>query len=306
MKKDLLKLLDLTKADIVKILDTADQMKYNQKHGLTHHYLEGKTLAMIFEKNSTRTRVSFETGMFQLGGHALFLSGKESQIGRGEPIEDTARVLSRYCDGIMIRTFGQAEVETLAKYSSIPVINGLTDFAHPCQVLADLMTIREHKSRLEGLKLCYIGDGNNMANSLIVGGLKVGMEVSMACPEGYDPDPQVLEFAQNCGGKFTLCRDPKEAAAGADALFTDVWASMGQEGEAQKRRAVFEGIYQINDELMAVANPGCMVQHCLPAHRGEEITAEVFEAHAGEIFDEAENRLHAQKAVMYLLMNPEN
>ena len=306
MKKDLLKLLDLTKADIVKILDTADQMKYNQKHGLTHHYLEGKTLAMIFEKNSTRTRVSFETGMFQLGGHALFLSGKESQIGRGEPIEDTARVLSRYCDGIMIRTYGQEEVETLAKYASIPVINGLTDFAHPCQVLADLMTIREHKSRLEGLKLCYIGDGNNMANSLIVGGLKVGMEVSVACPEGYDPDPQVLEFAKNCGGKFTLCRDPKEAAAGADALFTDVWASMGQEGEAQKRRAVFEGIYQINDELMAVANPGCMVQHCLPAHRGEEITAEVFEAHAGEIFDEAENRLHAQKAVMYLLMNDGN
>ena len=306
MKKDLLKLLDLTKADIVKILDTADQMKYNQKHGLTHHYLEGKTLAMIFEKNSTRTRVSFETGMFQLGGHALFLSGKESQIGRGEPIEDTARVLSRYCDGIMIRTYGQEEVETLAKYASIPVINGLTDFAHPCQVLADLMTIREHKSRLEGLKLCYIGDGNNMANSLIVGGLKVGMEVSVACPEGYDPDPQVLEFAKNCGGKFTLCRDPKEAAAGADALFTDVWASMGQEGEAQKRRAVFEGVYQINDELMAVANPGCMVQHCLPAHRGEEITAEVFEAHAGEIFDEAENRLHAQKAVMYLLMNDGN
>ena len=306
MKKDLLKLLDLTKADIVKILDTADQMKYNQKHGLTHHYLEGKTLAMIFEKNSTRTRVSFETGMFQLGGHALFLSGKESQIGRGEPIEDTARVLSRYCDGIMIRTFGQAEVETLAKYATIPVINGLTDFAHPCQVLADLMTIREHKSRLEGLKMCYIGDGNNMANSLIVGGLKVGMEVSVACPEGYDPDPQVLEFAKTYGDKFTLCRDPKEAAAGADALFTDVWASMGQEGEAQKRRAVFEGIYQINDELMAVANPGCMVQHCLPAHRGEEITAEVFEAHAGEIFDEAENRLHAQKAVMYLLMNDGN
>ena len=306
MKKDLLKLLDLTRADIYKILDTADQLKYNQKHGLSHQYLEGKTLAMIFEKNSTRTRVSFETGMFQLGGHALFLSGKESQIGRGEPIEDTARVLSRYCDGIMIRTFGQAEVETLAQYASIPVINGLTDFAHPCQVLADLMTIREHKSRLEGLKLCYIGDGNNMANSLIVGGLKVGMEVSVACPEGYDPDPQVLEFAQNCGGKFTLCRDPKEAAAGADAVFTDVWASMGQEDEAQKRRAVFEGIYQVNDQLMAVANPGCMVQHCLPAHRGEEITAEVFEAHANEIFDEAENRLHAQKAVMYLLMNDDH
>ena len=306
MKKDLLKLLDLTKADIVKILDTADQMKYNQKHGLTHHYLEGKTLAMIFEKNSTRTRVSFETGMFQLGGHALFLSGKESQIGRGEPIEDTARVLSRYCDGIMIRTFGQAEVETLAKYSSIPVINGLTDFAHPCQVLADLMTIREHKSRLEGLKLCYIGDGNNMANSLIVGGLKVGMEVSVACPEGYDPHPDVLAFAQSDPSfQFTLCRDPKEAAVGADVVFTDVWASMGQEEEKAVREKAFVG-YQVNKELMALTNPGCMVQHCLPAHRGEEITAEVFEAHAGEIFDEAENRLHAQKAVMYLLMNPEN
>ena len=302
MKKDLLKLLDLSGADIGRILDTADQMKYNQKHGLNHSCLAGKTLAMIFEKNSTRTRVSFEAGMFQLGGHALFLSAKESQIGRGEPVEDTARVLSRYCDGIMIRTFDQEEVEKLAQYASIPVINGLTDFAHPCQVLADLMTIREHKSRLEGLKLCYIGDGNNMANSLIVGGLKVGMEVSVACPEGYDPDPQVLEFAKTYGDKFTMCRDPREAAAGADALFTDVWASMGQEGEAQKRRAVFEGIYQINDGLMALANPGCMVQHCLPAHRGEEITAEVFEAHANEIFDEAENRLHAQKAVMYLLM----
>ena len=306
MKKDLLKLLDLTGEEILKILDTADQLKFSQKHGIPHDKLKGKTLAMIFEKNSTRTRVSFETGMYQLGGHALFLSSKESQIGRGEPVEDTARVLLRYCDGIMIRTFAQEEVETLAAHANIPVINGLTDFCHPCQVLADLMTVREHKAVLEGLKMCYIGDGNNMANSLIVGGLKVGMEVSVACPEGYDPDPQVLEFAQNCGGKFTLCRDPKEAAAGADALFTDVWASMGQEGEAQKRRAVFEGVYQINDELMAVANPGCMVQHCLPAHRGEEITAEVFEAHAGEIFDEAENRLHAQKAVMYLLMKGDN
>ena len=302
MKKDLLKLLDLTRADIYKILDTADQLKYNQKHGLSHQYLEGKTLAMIFEKNSTRTRVSFETGMFQLGGHALFLSGKESQIGRGEPIEDTARVLSRYCDGIMIRTFGQAEVETLAQYASIPVINGLTDFAHPCQVLADLMTIREHKSRLEGLKLCYVGDGNNMANSLIVGGLKVGMEVSVACPEGYDPDRQVLDFAQSDPAyKFSLVRDPRQAAVGADVVFTDVWASMGQESEKAVREKAFTG-YQVNGELMALTNPGCMVQHCLPAHREEEITAEVFEAHAGEIFDEAENRLHAQKAVMYLLM----
>ena len=306
MKKDLLKLLDLTGEEISHILDVADQMKYNQKHGIKHDYLQGKTLAMIFEKNSTRTRVSFETGMYQLGGHALFLSGKESQIGRGEPIEDTARVLSRYCDGIMIRTFGQDEVETLAKYASIPVINGLTDFAHPCQVLADLMTVREHKSRLEGLKLCYIGDGNNMANSLIVGGLKVGMDVSVACPEGYDPDPQVLDFAKTVtGSTFTLCRDPKEAAADADVLVTDVWASMGQEGEAAQRRAVFEGVYQINDGLLKLAHPGCMVQHCLPAHRGEEITAEVFEAHADEIFDEAENRLHAQKAVMYLLMGGE-
>ena len=302
MKKDLLKLLDLSGADIGRILDTADQMKYNQKHGLNHSCLAGKTLAMIFEKNSTRTRVSFEVGMFQLGGHALFLSGKESQIGRGEPVEDTARVLSRYCDGIMIRTFDQEEVEKLAQYASIPVINGLTDFAHPCQVLADLMTIREHKSRLEGLKLCYVGDGNNMANSLIVGGLKAGMAVSAACPEGYDPDPRVLDFARTCGGDFALCRDPKEAAADADVLVTDVWASMGQEEEAAQRRAVFAGVYQINGELLKLARPGCMVQHCLPAHRGEEITAEVFEAHAGEIFDEAENRLHAQKAVLALLM----
>ena len=302
MTKDLLKLLDLSKEDIIKILNTADQLKYNVKHRIPHDYLRGKTLAMIFEKNSTRTRVSFETGMFQLGGHALFLSGKESQIGRGEPVEDTARVLDRYCDGIMIRTFAQEEVETLAKYASIPVINGLTDFCHPCQVLADLMTIREHKARLEGLKMCFIGDGNNMANSLIVGGLKCGMEVAVACPEGYDPDPRVLEFAKNDPSfRFSLHRAPKEAAVGADVVFTDVWASMGQEGEFNQRKLVIEG-YQINDAVMAVAHPGAMVQHCLPAHRGEEITAEVFEAHANEIFDEAENRLHAQKAVMYLLM----
>ena len=302
MKKDLLKLLDLSREDIEAILNKADQLKYEKKHGIPQKYLEGKTLAMIFEKNSTRTRVSFETGMFQLGGHALFLSGKESQIGRGEPIEDTARVLSRYCDGIMIRTFGQEEVETLAQYASIPVINGLTDFCHPCQVLADLLTVREHKAVLEGLKLCYIGDGNNMANSLIAGGLKMGMEVSVACPQGYDPDPKVLDFAKSAPShKFTLCRDPRDAAAGADVVFTDVWASMGQEEEKAVREKAFQG-YCVDKALMALTNPGCMVQHCLPAHRGEEISAEVFEAHAGEIFDEAENRLHAQKAVMCLLM----
>ena len=302
MKKDLLKLLDLSKEEIVEILNTADQLKYETKHNIHKDYLKGKTLAMIFEKNSTRTRVSFETGMYQLGGHALFLSGKESQIGRGEPVEDTARVLDRYCSGIMIRTFAQEEVETLARYTKIPVINGLTDFCHPCQVLADLMTIREHKTRLEGLKMAYIGDGNNMANSLIVGGLKCGMSVAAACPEGYDPDPKVLEFAKSDPAfDFQLCRTPQEAAKHADVLLTDVWASMGQEEEKAVRVKAFTG-FQINQELLDLANPGCMVQHCLPAHRGEEITADVFESHATEIFDEAENRLHAQKAVMYLLM----
>ncbi len=301
MKKDLLKLLDLETADIIRILDVADQMKYNQHHGLPHRYLEGKVLAMIFEKNSTRTRVSFETGMYQLGGHPIFLSGKETQIGRGEPTEDTARVLDRYCDGIMIRTFSQAEVETLATYARIPIINGLTDFCHPCQVLADLMTVREKKATLEGLKLCYIGDGNNMANSLTVGGLKCGMSVSVACPPDYMPDPAVLEFAKPYGDRFRLVHVPIEAAADADVICTDVWASMGQEEESAKRRVAFTG-YQVNDAIMAAAKPDCMVQHCLPAHRGEEITAEVFEAHADEIFEEAENRLHAQKAVMALLM----
>ena len=302
MKKDLLKLLDLSKDEIIEILNTADQLKYSQKHGLAHDYLKGKTLAMIFEKNSTRTRVSFETGMYQLGGHALFLSGKESQIGRGEPVEDTARVLARYCDGIMIRTFAQAEVEELAKYASIPVVNGLTDFAHPCQVLADLMTIREKMTRLEGLKLAFVGDGNNMANSLIVGGLKCGMDVSAACPEGYDPDPRVLDFARGVAeSRFELVRSPADAVRDADVVITDVWASMGQEEERTVRTKAFEG-YCVDEALMELAHPGCMVQHCLPAHKGEEISAGVFEAHADEIFEESENRLHAQKAVLYLLM----
>ena len=296
----LLKMLDLSTEEIIEILNLADQLKYERKHNIEHHLLKGKSLGMIFQKAATRTRVSFETGMYQLGGNALFLSSHDLQIGRGEPVQDTARVLSRYLDGIMIRTFEQKEVEDLAKYGSIPVINGLTDFCHPCQILADLMTIREFKGQFDGLKMCFIGDGNNMANSLIVGGLKVGMKVSVACPEGYHPDKQVLDFAKDYEG-FELTDSPVKAAAGADVVITDVWASMGQEGEAEKRKIAFNG-YQINDEIMAAANPDAMVQHCLPAHREEEITEKVFEAHANEIFEEAENRLHAQKAVMVKLM----
>lgn len=293
-------MLDLSTEEIMEILNLADQLKYERKHNIEHHLLKGKSLGMIFQKASTRTRVSFETGMYQLGGNALFLSSHDLQIGRGEPVKDTARVLSRYLDGIMIRTFEQKEVEDLAEYGSIPVINGLTDFCHPCQILADLMTIREFKGQFDGLKMCFIGDGNNMANSLIVGGLKVGMKVSVACPDGYHPDKQVLDFANKYEG-FELTDSPVKAAAGADVVITDVWASMGQEGEAEKRKIAFKG-YQINDEIMAAANPDAMVQHCLPAHREEEITEKVFEAHANEIFEEAENRLHAQKAVMVKLM----
>jgi ornithine carbamoyltransferase len=281
----------------------ADQLKYELKHGISHKHLEGKTLGMIFQKSSTRTRVSFETGIYQLGGMGLFLSNRDLQIGRGEPVQDTARVLSRYLDGIMIRTFAQQEVEDLAKYGSIPIINGLTDFCHPCQVLADLQTVREHKGTLN-VNMCYIGDGNNMANSLIVGGLTVGMKVSIACPNAYQPDPQVLEFTKAYGDKYQMTENILEAAADADVLFTDVWASMGQEDEAAERRKVFTG-YQINDEVLSVAAKNAMVQHCLPANRGEEITAKVFEEHADEIFEEAENRLHAQKAIMVKLMAKE-
>ena len=299
--KHLLKMMDLSGEEIVELLNLADQLKYEQKHGIKHHHLAGKTLGMIFQKSSTRTRVSFETGMYQLGGSALFLSSRDLQIGRGEPVEDTARVLSRYLDGIMIRTFAQQEVVDLATYGSIPIINGLTDYAHPCQVLADLMTVREYKGKLEGLKMCYIGDGNNMANSLIVGGIKTGMRVAAATPQSHRPAEDVVAFAQQ-SGDFLLTEDVMEAAAGADVIFTDVWASMGQEQEAEERRRIFGGVYQVNDKLLGVANADAMVQHCLPAHRGEEITAEVFEAHANEIFDEAENRLHAQKAVMVKLM----
>ena len=298
--KHLLKLMDLSEAEITEILNLADQLKYEKKNGIQHHVLAGKTLGLIFEKSSTRTRVSFEVGMYQLGGNALFLSGNDLQIGRGEPIEDTARVLSRFLDGIMIRTFKQEDVEGLAKYGSVPVINGLTDYCHPCQVLADLQTIREFKGKLEGLKLAFIGDGNYMANSLIVGCIKVGMSVSVACPVGYEPDAEIVKWGLE-QGKLVITDSPEIAVENADVVYTDVWASMGQESEAQTRKKVFEK-FQVNDALMGKANGGAMVLHCLPAHREEEITAEVLEAHANEIFEEAENRMHAQKAVLVTLM----
>lgn len=299
--KHLLKLMDLSQKEITEILNLADQLKYEKKNGIKHHILAGKTLGMIFEKSSTRTRVSFEVGMYDLGGSALFLSSRDLQIGRGEPIEDTARVLSRYLDGIMIRTFAQDTVEKLAEYGSIPIINGLTDYCHPCQVLADLMTIREHRGVIKGNKLCYVGDGNNMTNSLIVGGIKMGMSVSVACPKGYEPDAELMAWAKE-NGEFLCTDDVLEAAKDADVLYTDVWASMGQEAEAEERKKIFRG-YQINSEVMKVAKADAMVLHCLPAHRGEEITADVFEAHAEELFDEAENRLHAQKAVLVKCMS---
>lgn len=294
--KNLLKLMDLSEKEIIEILNTADQLKFEKKNGIPHRLLEGKTLGLIFAKSSTRTRVSFEVAMFDLGGMSLFLSSRDLQIGRGEIVQDTARVLSRYLDGIMIRTFDQKEVEALAEFGTIPIINGLTDYCHPCQVLADLMTIREYEGTFKGRKLCYIGDGNNMTNSLIVGGIKLGMKVSVACPKGYEPDAAIMEWARK-EGDFECDEDVLKMAADSDVLYTDVWASMGQEAEAEQRKKVFKQ-YQINDEVMKVAKSDAMVLHCLPAHREEEITAKVFEEHSKEIFDEAENRLHAQKAVL--------
>ena len=302
MKKDLLKLLDLTTEDIFEILDLADQLKYDVRHGIRHDRLAGKTLAMIFAKNSTRTRASFETGMFQLGGHAMYLTAADTQIGRGEPIQDTARTLSRYCDGIMIRTYKQEELEALASHATVPVINGMTDFSHPCQILGDLMTLRERDPILEDQHLCFVGDGNNVCSSLIVGCLKVGMQVSVACPQGYEPPQEILDFAKAYGDRFHLMQDPAEAVVGATAVYTDVWTSMGQEAQQETRTNVFSGTYQVNDELLKKAAPDCLVLHCLPARRGLEITDSVFEAHADVIFEEAENRLHAQKAVLTLLM----
>lgn len=302
MKKDLLKLLDLTTEDIFEILDLADQLKYDVRHGIRHDRLAGKTLAMIFAKNSTRTRASFETGMFQLGGHAMYLTAADTQIGRGEPIQDTARTLSRYCDGIMIRTYKQEELEALATHATVPVINGMTDFSHPCQVLGDLMTLRERDPILEEQHLCFVGDGNNVCSSLIVGCLKVGMQVTVACPQGYEPPQVILDFAKAYGDRFQLMRDPAQAVVGATAVYTDVWTSMGQEDQQETRTSVFSSVYQVNDELLKKAAPDCLVLHCLPARRGLEITDSVFEAHADIIFEEAENRLHAQKAVLTLLM----
>lgn len=306
MNKDLLRMDNLSKDEILDILNLADQLKYERKHGIEHPILKGKSLGMIFEKASTRTRVSFEVGMYQLGGHPLFLSSKDLQIGRGEAIQDTARVLSRYLDGIMIRTFSQEEVETLAECSSIPIINGLTDEEHPCQVLADLMTIRENKLILEGLKVAYIGDGNNMCNSLIIGCLTLGMHISIANPLGYKPPKYYIEKGKALAIKnsvsFEMTEDPKVAIKDADVIITDVWASMGQESETKKRQIAFKG-YQVNSEIMKLANDDAIVLHCLPAHRDEEITVEIIEAHANVIFEEAENRLHAQKAILVKLLS---
>ncbi|MBS5950480.1 MAG: ornithine carbamoyltransferase [Clostridium sp.] len=306
MKKDLLKMDDLSKDEILDILNLADQLKYELKHNIKHHHLYGKTLGMIFEKASTRTRVSFEAGMYQLGGYPLFLSSNDLQIGRGEPIEDTARVLSRYVNGIMIRTFDQGEVEDLAKCSSIPIINGLTDDEHPCQVLADLMTIRENKNILDGLKVAYIGDGNNMAQSLLVGCLQVGMNISLAIPNNYMIKEDYInkgnEIAEANNLKFEIVDNPKKAVIDADVVITDVWASMGKEDEAKERIKAFKG-YQVNAELMTLAKEDSIVLHCLPAHREEEITEEILEKHADTIFEEAENRLHVQKAVLVKLIN---
>lgn len=305
MNKDLLKMEDLSKDEILDILNLGDQLKYELKHNITHHHLKGRTLGMIFEKSSTRTRVSFEVGMYQLGGYPLFLSSSDLQIGRGEPIQDTARVLSRYLNGIMIRTFSQNEVESLAECSNIPIINGLTDDEHPCQVLADLMTIREKKNILDGLKVAYIGDGNNMAQSLIIGCLTVGMNISLAIPDDYMVTDYYInkgnEIAKNNDLTFKIVNNPREAVLDADVVITDVWASMGKEKEVNERMMAFKG-YQVNSELMTLAKNDAIVLHCLPAHREEEITEEILEKHSNTIFEEAENRLHVQKAILVKLM----
>lgn len=303
--KHFLSINDFSKEEILYLLDLADELKEKQKNGIKHDLLEGKTLGMIFMKNSTRTRVSFEVGMSQLGGKPLFLSGSDLQLGRGEPIKDTARVLSRYLDGIMIRTFKHSDVEELANWGSIPIINGLTDLLHPCQAMADLQTIREHKGKLEGLKITYIGDGNNMAHSLIYGAVKCGMHIVCACPKGYEPDKEIVKIAKKeallSGSTVEVTDDVEKAVKNADILYSDVWTSMGQEKEFNKRLQVFSK-YQVNKKLMEIAKEDAKWMHCLPAHRGEEVTEEIMEGSQSIIFDEAENRLHAQKAILASLL----
>lgn len=303
--RDMIELDDYTPDEIQYLLDSAIELKHKHKNGEVFQPLKGKTIGLIFEKSSTRTRVSFEAGMYQLGGHALFLSKNDIQLGRGEPISDTAQVMSRYLDGIMIRTFGHDNVINLARYASIPVINGLSDMAHPCQVLADLQTILEHKGKLSGLKMAFIGDGNNMANSLLIGGAKMGMHVAVASPEGYEPDERIVqlsrEIARETGAEITVTHDPVAAAKDADVIYTDVWASMGFEEEQKQREAAFAD-YQVNEELVKAAKPDYLFLHCLPAHRGEEVSEGVIDGENSVIFDQAENRLHAQKALMVALM----
>ena len=302
MKKDFLALNQFTKAELDGIFRLTRLLKEKQKKGIEHRLLAGKTLAMIFEKSSTRTRVSFEAGIFQLGGHGLFISTKDSQMGRGEPIKDTARCMARYCDGVMIRTYGQEIVEEFARYSSVPVINGLTDLFHPCQVMADLFTVIEHRGGYAGLKFVWIGDGNNMANTWIEAAAIFGFDLTLACPSGYEPDRKVMEWAQaRATSAIVLTRDPKEAAKGADVVNTDVWASMGQEQEQEARIKAFAG-FQVNEALLDEAQGNCMVLHCLPAHRGEEISDDIIEGPHAAVWDEAENRLHVQKAIMATLL----
>ena len=301
MHRDFLAIPDFSRGELDRLFDLAEAMRTGV---YTRKPLAGKTLAMIFLKSSTRTRVSFEVGTLQLGGHALFLSSRDVQIGRGEPIPDTARVLSRYVDGIMIRTFAHAEVEQLAEYSRVPVINGLTDLLHPCQVLADLLTVRQQLGTYEGKKVAWIGDGNNMANSWINAAYRLGFELVLACPEGYDPDPHILARAQR-EARVTLTRDPKEAAAGAHVVNTDVWASMGQEEEQDTREKAFRG-FTVDATLMKRAAPNAIFLHCLPAHRGEEVSSEVIDGPQSCVWDEAENRLHVQKAIMAALIGGES
>ncbi|NIK70993.1 MULTISPECIES: ornithine carbamoyltransferase [unclassified Paenibacillus] len=303
--RDFLMLLDYTPEEIRYLIDLAIDLKKKQKAGEVYQPLKGKTLGMIFEKSSTRTRVSFEVGIYQLGGQGLFLSGNDLQIGRGEPILDTAQVLSRYLDGIMIRTFAHRNVVELARGATIPVINGLTDLSHPCQALADYQTILEHKGRLEGLKLAYIGDGNNVVHSLMMGAAKLGVDISIATPEGYEPDADLLkqsiDNAKETGARIHLCRDPKEAIADADVVYSDVWASMGQEAEQKERELAFAN-FQVNEALAKYAKKDYLFMHCLPAHRGEEVSEGVIDGPNSIIFDQAENRLHAQKAIMAAIM----